>query len=156
MIPPGETPFALGLGADRIAALKAQRGPFADVFSDFLLLSGRRDDGQGVYGERLQAIDAAARQRIFAEGRAGDDPVPEDALFIGLADGRHPEFILSGARADGPVFRFDADSGRVTRLGISVFVWIAAFMARVAEAEAKRAVAPAGRSLLERMRQWFG
>ena len=49
------------------------------------LLSGRRDDGQGVYGDRLEAINAMARQRIFAEGRVEDDPVPEDALFIGLA-----------------------------------------------------------------------
>lgn len=160
LIPPGEAPFSLGFGVDRLAALKARRGPVADVFSDFLRLSGRRDDGQGVYGDRLEAIDAAARQRIFAEGRVEDDPVPEDALFIGLEDGRHPEFILGGARVDSPVFRFDADSGRVTRLGISIFVWVEAFMARVAEAEKAAApVPPAGGEdgwLRGMIRRWFG
>lgn len=140
LIPPGEAPFALGVGADRLAALKARRGPIADVYADFLLLSGRRDDGEGPYGERLEAIDRAARQRIFVDGRVEDDPVPEDALFIGLEAGRHPEFMLGGKRVDSPVFRFDADSGRVTRLGISVFVWVAAFMGRVAEVKERRAI----------------
>lgn len=167
-VPAGEAPFAAGWGAENLAALRQRRGPLADVFSDFLLLSGRRDDGEGPYADRLDEIDRLARLRVFEQERAEDDPVPRDVIFIGLAAGRHPEFILGGQRADSPVFRFDADTGKVTELGISVFVWIEAFMQRV-EAH-KAAVVPAAApaspsqktegqgepSLLDRIRRWFG
>lgn len=128
MIPVEEAPFALGFGADNIAALKQRIWPFPDVYSDFLLLSCRRDDGDGPYAERLMAIDQMARDRVFSQERPEDDPVPQDAIFIGLKEGRHPESILGGSRSDSPVFRFDADSGRVSQTGISVFSWVQTFM----------------------------
>jgi len=128
MIPVDEAPFSAGFGADNIAALKQRIGPFPDVYSDFLLLSGRRDDGNGSYADRLTAIDQMARDRIFSQERPQDDPVPRDAIFIGLEDGRHPEFILGGSRSDSPVFRFDADSGRVSQTYISVFSWVQRLM----------------------------
>lgn len=165
-LPTGEAPFAAGWGVDKIAELKQRRGPVADVFSDFLLVSGRRDDGNGPYGDRLDAIDRLARARVFDAERPEDDPVPRDVIFIELEAGRHPLFILGGKRADSPVFRFDADTGKVTQLGISVFVWIEAFMKRV---QAQPAAAPpaaatsaskpgdgdSDRSLLGSIRHWL-
>lgn len=165
-VPAGEAPFAAGWGVDNIVALKQRRGPLANVFSDFLLLSGSRDDGNGPYGERLDEIDRLARARVFDAERPEDDPVPREAIFIDLADGRHPEFILGGKRPDSPVFRFDADTGKVTQIGISVFVWIEAFMRRVEEHAAGASAAAAvsaqppaegagDPSLLGRIRRWL-
>lgn len=130
LIPPGEMPFSAGFPLAQIAALTERIGPIPDVYHDFLLLSGRRacGDGTGPYADRLEAIDRLARERIFGDEREEDDPVPRDAIFIGVKDGRHPEFILSGRRQDSPVFLFDADTGRVTQTAISIFTWIEAFM----------------------------
>lgn len=142
MIPVEEAPFSAGFGADNIAALKQRIGPLPDVYSDFLLLSGRRDDGSGSYADRLMGIDQMARDRIFSWERPQDDPVPRNAIFIGLEDGRHPEFILGGSRSDSPVFRFDADSGRVSQIGISVFSWVQKFMRHAADAKSRDSATP--------------
>jgi hypothetical protein len=165
-IPAGEAPFAAGWGVDNIAALKQRIGPLPDTYSDFLLLSGRRDVGNGPYADRLQDIDGLARQRIFGGARPEDDPVPGDAIFIGLEDGGHPHFILGGQRPDSPVFRFDADTGKITQVGISVFTWIDPFMRQASMVRAAAAAPPAAplprpeaggtaRSLLGRIRRWF-
>lgn len=164
MVPVDEAPFSAGFGADNIAALKQRIGPFPDVYSDFLLLSGRRDDGYGSYADRLTAIDQMARDRIFSQERPQDDPVPRDAIFIGLEDGRHPEFILGGSRRDSPVFRFDADSGVVSQTGISVFSWVQTFMQHADAARSRASAtlqAPAGTgtevggSILSMLRRLF-
>lgn len=164
MIPVEEAPFSAGFGADNIAALKQRIGPFPDVYSDFLLLSGRRDDGNGPYAERLIAIDQMARDRVFSQQRPQDDPVPQDAIFIGLEDGRHPEFILGGSRSDSPVFRFDADSGKVSQTDISVFSWVQKFMLDADAAKSRASAtlqAPAGArtevsgSILSMLRRLF-
>jgi hypothetical protein len=160
LIPAGEAPFAAGWGIDNIAALKQRLGPLPDTYSDFLLVSGRRDDGNGPYGDRLEDIDRLARQRIVTAARPEDDPVPGDAIFIGLEDGKHPHFILGGKRPDSPVFRFDAETGKVAQVGISVFTWIAAFMRDAEAVSAARQAEPPSpprdaRSLLDRIRGWF-
>jgi len=159
LLPPDEAPFSAGVPPERLRALEARFGPMPATYHDFLLLSGRRVGGgdSGAYADGLEAIDGLARERIFAGERKDDDPVPQDAIFIGLADGRHPEFILAGKRSDSAVFRFDADDGRVTEVAISVFPWIEAFM-KSANAPPPAAVnAPAGneRSLFGMIRKLF-
>lgn len=130
LLPPGEVPFSAGLPASELAALEARIGGMPGIFHDFLLFSGRRTTpGEaGVYADRLDAIHRMARARIFAGGRDEDDPVPANAIFIGMADGRHFEFILGGDRTDSPVFVFDSETGQVSQTGNSIFSWIARFM----------------------------
>ncbi len=158
-LPPDEAPFSAGVPPERLRALEQRFGPLPASYHDFLLLSGRRvgGDGSGVYADRLEAIDRLARERIFAAEREDDDPVPQDAIFIGLADGRHPEFILAGKRSDSPVFRFDADDGRVTELAYSLFPWIEAFMktANAPPPAIVDALADNERSLLGLIRKLF-
>lgn len=158
-LPPDEAPFSAGVPPERLRALAERFGPLPASYHDFLLLSGLRasGDGSGAYANRLEAIDLLARERIFAAEREDDDPVPRDAIFIGLVDGRHPEFILAGKRSDSPVFRFDADGGQVTEVAFSVFPWIEAFMKSV-DAQPPAAVdSPAGneRSLFGLIRKLF-
>lgn len=128
LIVPGETPFSAGLPADRIAALAERAGVLPGSFSDLLLFAGRRAGADGVaYAETLEGIDRAARDRIFQQAREGDDPVPADAIFIGIRDGG-AEFVPAGPRVDSPVFRFDLETGRVAQVAYSVFGWAEGFM----------------------------
>lgn len=137
LILPGEVPFAAGLPRDEIARLIEWLGPIPDSYNDFLLLSGRRvsRDGDGPYANRLDAINRLARKRIFTGEREQDDPVPRDAIFIGLHEGANPEFILAGKRRDSLVFRFDAETGHVTQIAFSVFNWAEDFMSGVVPVE---------------------
>ncbi len=117
-----------------IEALQRRFGPMPKAYRDFLALVGRRsgllvDRAElWIHADQLDEVDRMARERIFGAPGPGDDPVPGDAIFIGARYGEHPWFVLSGARADSPVFRFDTDTGRVTQAGIGVWSWVEALI----------------------------
>jgi hypothetical protein len=119
-----------GCGADDIAALEQRLGPLPDSYKAVLGAIGRAagrlvDDRElWIYADQLDEVNRLARERIFACGEASDDPVPGNAVFIGARYGEHPWFLLAGDRADCPVWHCNTDTGRVTRVGPSVWDWV--------------------------------
>ncbi len=117
-----------------IDALQRRFGPMPESYRAFLALVGQRSGllvdrtETWIHADQLDDVDRMARERIFGAPEPGDDPVPRDAIFIGARAGEHPWFVLSGPRADSPVFRFDTDTGKVTQAGIGVWSWVEALV----------------------------
>lgn len=120
-----------GCSETDITALEQSLGPLPASYRAVLGAIGWRagrlvDDRElWIYADQLAKVNRLAREPIFEDGDAGDDPVPANAVFIGARYGEHPWFILAGDRADSPVWHCNTDMGRVTRIGSGVWDWVA-------------------------------
>lgn len=119
-----------GCSGEEVAALEQRLGPLPDSYKAVLGEIGRGagrlvDDKElWIYADQLEKVNRLAREQIFEDGEDSDDPVPEDAVFIGARYGEHPWFILAGNGADSPVWHCDTDTGHVTRIDLSVWDWV--------------------------------
>lgn len=119
-----------GCPRTEIEALERQLGRMPQSYRDVLALIGRRSgllvdrSNLWIHADQLVEVHRMARGRIFGAPEAGDYPVPQDVIFIGARSEEQFWFVLSGSRADSPVFRFNSDTGKVTQAGISVWSWV--------------------------------
>ncbi len=119
-----------GCSGEEIAALEQSLGPMPDSYKAVLGVIGRSagrlvdEQELWIYADQLEKVNRLAREQIFEHGEDSNDPVPEDAVFIGARYGEHPWFILAGDRADSPVWHCDTDTGRVIRIALSVWGWV--------------------------------
>ena len=129
----------MGCTAQEVAALEARFGRFPQSYRDMLLLCGKGagalvDDREVfLFADQLERINADGWEalRLYREDGYAPD-VPEGAVFVADRYGEHPQFILTGERADSPVSMFNTDLGAVTQVAGSVWEWMESFAAGAA------------------------
>ncbi len=111
-------------------------GRFPQSYRDVLLLCGKGagalvDDREVfLFADQLERINADGWEALRLYREDGYAPeVPERAVFVADRYGEHPQFILTGERADSPVLMFNTDLGVVTQVAGSVWEWMGSFAA---------------------------
>lgn len=82
-----------------------------------------------IYADQLERINSLGRLVANKWESKNGDPVPDQALFVGVNERGHYWFILKSPpapmeRHDSSVFLLDGNTGRVSKVAISVWEWL--------------------------------
>lgn len=125
-----------GCTPEEIARLERAYGRFPDSYREVLGLIGHRagrlvDDWEfWIYADQLVQVNEAAGQAIrdFAEDGVVLG-IPDEAFFISARYGAdYPNYLLTGAAVDSPVWALNSDLGTVACIQPSVWSWIEDFV----------------------------
>lgn len=125
----------VGCSPNEIASLEARLGRFPQSYRSVLATLGKSAgllvvrEEMHIYADQL--ADNASRGADYVALWAQDGvalEVPQGAIFIATRYGEHPVFILSGERADSPVWLIDSDEGTVRRIADGVWDYFEGFI----------------------------